>query len=99
MTAYRRIREVMEAAGISGPHASPKGLRHSFGVHAIQSGVPLNLVQRWLGHADMKTTAIYTSVVGPEEREIAARMWHDSLAPTTRGWKRPARRTHPAGLA
>lgn len=27
-----------------------KGLRHSFGIHAIRSGVSLNLVQRWLGH-------------------------------------------------
>lgn len=75
MTGYRRIREVMERACLAGTHASPKGLRHGFGVSAIQSGVPLNMVQRWLGHADMKTTAIYTSAMGPEERDIAARMW------------------------
>lgn len=76
MTAYRRICEVMHEAGIAGAHASPKGLRHGFGVAAIQSGVPLNLVQRWLGHADIKTTTIYTSVIGPEERAIASRMWN-----------------------
>ncbi|WP_219895610.1 tyrosine-type recombinase/integrase [Aquisediminimonas profunda] len=75
MTGYRRVREVMERAHLAGTHASPKGLRHGFGVSAIQSGVPLNMVQRWLGHADMKTTAIYTSAMGPEERDIAARMW------------------------
>lgn len=75
MTGYRRVREVMERANLAGTHASPKGLRHGFGVSAIQSGVPLNMVQRWLGHADMKTTAIYTSAMGPEERDIAARMW------------------------
>jgi len=76
MTGYRRVQEVMRAAGVVGPHASPKGLRHAFGVCAIQSNVPLNLVQRWLGHADIKTTAIYTSAVGPEEREFASRTWH-----------------------
>lgn len=76
MTGYRRIREVMEEAGITGTHATPKGLRHGFGVCAIQSSIPLNLVQRWLGHADIKTTAIYTSAIGPEEREIASRMWN-----------------------
>jgi integrase/recombinase XerD len=54
---------------------TPKGLRHSFGIHAIRSGVPLNLVQRWLGHASMTTTAIYRDALGEEEREIAARMW------------------------
>ncbi len=41
----------------------------------MRSGVPLDLVQRWLGHANIATTAIYTRVLGPEEREIAARMW------------------------
>ncbi len=75
MTGYRRVREVMERINLNGTHASPKGLRHGFGVSAIQAGVPLNMVQRWLGHADMKTTAIYTSAIGPEERDIAARMW------------------------
>lgn len=78
MTGYRRICEVMRAAGVTGSYATPRGLRHGFGVRAIQSNVPLNLVQRWLGHADIKTTAIYTYAMGPEEREIAGRMWIDS---------------------
>ena len=75
MTAYRKVTGIMEKARISGPWAVPKGLRHGFGVRAIHSGVPLNLVQRWLGHADMKTTAIYANASGPEERQIAARAW------------------------
>jgi len=74
-TAWSRVKQVMNDAGIYGPHASPKALRHSFGVHAIQSGIPLNLVQKWLGHANMATTAIYTNAVGPEEIAIAGRMW------------------------
>ena len=75
MTAYRHICVAMGKAGLEGEHASPKGLRHGFAVSAIQAGVPLNLVQRWLGHADMATTAIYAAAMGPEERDIAARMW------------------------
>lgn len=75
MTGYRRITEVMRKANIAGSWASPKGLRHGFGVRAVQSGAPLHLVQRWLGHADMKTTAIYASAMGPEERDIASRTW------------------------
>lgn len=78
MTGYRRICETMAAARISGSYATPKGLRHGFGVKAIQSNVPLTLVQKWLGHADIRTTAIYTSAMGPEEREIASRMWHSA---------------------
>jgi integrase/recombinase XerD len=74
--AWQLIKGIMrEAAITAGPHATPKGLRHSFGLHAIRSGVPLNLVQRWLGHASMNTTAIYLQAIGDEEREIAARMW------------------------
>jgi integrase len=74
-TAYTRVIEVMEAAGIAGPQASPKGLRHGFGVACIEKGIPLNLVQRWLGHAQLSTTAIYADAVGEEERGIAARLW------------------------
>lgn len=78
--AWQLVKGVMDEAGIvSGPHATPKGLRHAFGLHAIRSGVPINLVQRWLGHASMTTTAIYLQAMGHEERAIAARMWtHDA---------------------
>lgn len=92
MTGYRRIVEVMEDARIRGGCATPKGLRHAFGIRAIESGVPLNLVQRWLGHADMKTTAIYTSASGPEERAIAARTW---LAQDQRHESSVADQSHP----
>jgi integrase/recombinase XerD len=60
---------------IKGTQASPKGLRHGFGVAAVQARIPLNLVQRWLGHAQLSTTAIYAEAIGQEEQEIAARMW------------------------
>jgi site-specific recombinase XerD len=53
----------------------PKGLRHAFGVKAFQENVPPHLVQRWLGHASLRTTSIYADVMGPEERVFAARMW------------------------
>ena len=50
-------------------------LRHGFGVAAVTAGVPLNLVQKWLGHAQLSTTAIYADAVGEEEHAIAVRMW------------------------
>ena len=79
---WQLVKVVMREAAIAeGPHMTPKGLRHSFGIHAIRSGVPLNLVQRWLGHASMATTAIYLDALGEEEREIAARMWVAPVSP------------------
>ena len=73
--AYRWVKNVMEEADIYGPQACPKGLRHGFGIHAVLSGVPLNMLQKWMGHADIRTTSIYANAVGPEELRIAERMW------------------------
>ena len=58
----------MQRAGIDGPQASPKGLRHAFGVAAVQAGIPLNMVQKWLGHAQLSTTAIYADAVRAEKK-------------------------------
>jgi integrase/recombinase XerD len=75
-TAWRHVKDVMADAGIpDGPHRSPKGLRHGYGVHAISSGVPLNMLSKWMGHATLEVTAIYANALGAEEQGIAARMW------------------------
>lgn len=76
VTAWRQVKAVMDTAGIpDGPHRSPKGLRHGYGVHAIGSGVPLNMLSKWMGHATLEVTAIYANALGAEEQGIAARMW------------------------
>ena len=87
MTAYRKVKAVMAAAGLDGVKATPKGLRHAFGVACNQKGVQLNgkpkacvafcMAQKWLGHADIRTTAIYSDAVGQEERNVAERLWED----------------------
>jgi integrase/recombinase XerD len=75
-TAWRHILEVMNQARVpDGPHKCPKGLRHGFGVIAITTGIPLNMVSKWMGHASLEVTAIYANALGEEQRTIAARMW------------------------
>ncbi|MDP9310115.1 MAG: site-specific integrase [Chloroflexota bacterium] len=75
-TAWRRVKQVMQQARLTNPaSATPKGLRHAFGVLAVSKGIPLNKVQQWLGHTDLKTTAIYADAQGEEEQIIASRMW------------------------
>ena len=64
MTGWRAVHAIMVAAGLDGVHASPKGLRYGFGVAAVSAGIPLNLVQKWLGHAQLTTTAIYANNCG-----------------------------------
>ncbi|MEM1134037.1 MAG: site-specific integrase [Pseudomonadota bacterium] len=73
--AWRWIKRVMNAAQITGPMATCKGLRHGFGIWAATRSVPPNLIQRWMGHASSTTTAIYLNAVGSEERLFARRMW------------------------
>ncbi len=34
-------------------------LRHSFATHALEQGVQLFILKRWLGHASIKTTCMY----------------------------------------
>ena len=74
-TASRHVKRLMTLADIEGPQASAKGLRHGFGVAAIEAGVPLPTIAAVLGHANIETTAIYTTAIGMEAREQLARMW------------------------
>ena len=75
-TAWRHVKKVTRNADLHGSSATPKGLRHTFGVAAFNA-VPPHMVQRWLGHASLRTTAIYGDVSGPEERSFAERLWRD----------------------
>ncbi len=73
--AWRRVKAVMEDAGIAGAHATAKGLRHGFGVANAEENVPMATTQKWLGHAKLETTAIYQQAVGREETAFARRLW------------------------
>ncbi len=73
--AWKVVKGVMRKAGVAESLCMPKALRHAFAVEAGQKGIPLNIVQRWLGHARLETTAIYAGAVGEEERNLARRVW------------------------
>lgn len=76
-TAWRKVKDVMSDAGLDGIKATPKGLRHGFGIAANQKQIQLNMTQKWLGHSFIQTTAFYSDAIGEEERNIAQRLWED----------------------
>lgn len=56
------IKRAFAAAGIRGVKACPYTLRHSFGGDFLAQGGDVAILQRILGHANIKTTMIYTHI-------------------------------------
>ncbi|CAE6820893.1 Tyrosine recombinase XerC [Paraburkholderia aspalathi] len=50
-------------------HTSPHALRHTFGTQSVAADVPLDVVQRIMGHASLQTTTTYVTA---ERRRMRA---------------------------
>ena len=64
--ARAEFRRLAARAGVRRRFA-PHQLRHAHAVEMAREGVPLNVIQRQLGHADLGTTSIYLQGIDTEE--------------------------------
>jgi site-specific recombinase XerD len=71
-----KFRRLAAQAGVR--RFAPHQLRHAHAVELAREGVPLNVIQRQLGHASLGTTSIYLQ--GIDTEEIIATV-HDRRAP------------------
>ena len=64
---YRKLKRLGKKLNID---LRPHVLRHTFATRAIRKGMPLPVVQRLLGHKDIRTTQIYTHLVTEDLKRV-----------------------------
>jgi len=66
---------------------SPHTLRHTKGMHLLQSGISLDMIRDFLGHVDVKTTQIYARANLEMKRKALEKITDPSPVHTIPSWQ------------
>ncbi len=80
----REFRRLAAQAGVRRRFA-PHQLRHAHALELAREGVPLNIIQRQLGHANLGTTSIYLQGIDTEEIIAAVHGRRAPMMPASAG--------------
>ena len=82
--ARAELRRLAADAGVRRRFA-PHQLRHGHAVELAREGVPVNIIQRQLGHTDLGTTSTYLQGIDPSEIIDAIHARRQPTIPATAG--------------
>ena len=67
----KALRAAVKGTGIC-KHVTAHTFRHSFATQLLRNGTDIRTVQELLGHSDIRTTQIYTHVIGQHASGITS---------------------------
>lgn len=69
-TAFNLVRKACALAGFDDERCHPHTFRHSFAINCLLNGVPVTVLQSWLGHRNIANTLIYLKALSLDSRQF-----------------------------
>ena len=69
---WKLIKYYQHIAGIE-TDITPHTLRHSFAAHLLENGADLHSIQEMMGHADISSTQVYSSMINSKIKDVYAK--------------------------
>ncbi|RKZ24784.1 integrase [bacterium] len=71
-SVQKTLKDAARSAKVRPDIVRPHVLRHSYATHLLEAGVSIRAIQKYLGHADLKSTMIYLHLTNIQENDSIA---------------------------